>query len=102
MLSEVQVTEDILSDSKYLYLFTVEEVNRLVLKGVPFRDAYRQVGEEIERGSFKASSKVLTHTHEGSIGNLCTEQIRSRFAQILARFPFAEIAKAQKQLLAKS
>ena len=79
MLQQIEVNREILNDSKYDYLFTVEEVNKRVLKGVPFREAYQQVGREVEEGSFKAEKQVI-HTHEGSIGNLCTEQIKRKMS----------------------
>ena len=85
MLQQIQVNRHILDDTKYDYLFTVEEVNRLVLEGKPFRDAYRQVGEEVAAGKFKASKKVH-HTHEGSMGNLCNEEIRKKMENILLLF----------------
>lgn len=77
MLENISVNENILDDPKYMYLFTVEEVNRRVLEGMPFRDAYRSVGIEVNEGKFKFSGK-LSHTHKGSIGNLCTEEIREK------------------------
>ena len=77
MLEHVSVHNDILSDAKYAYLFTVEEVNRRVLRVVPFRDAYKQVGEEVQRGTFHAE-RTVHHTHAGSIGNLCTDEIRRK------------------------
>ncbi|HEY0769576.1 MAG TPA: argininosuccinate lyase, partial [Sphingobacteriaceae bacterium] len=76
MFRHIAVKDDILKDKKYLYLFSVEAVNELVLQGVPFREAYKQVGMEIENGEFKAPEKV-EHTHEGSIGNLCNKEITS-------------------------
>ncbi|MCI7007471.1 MAG: argininosuccinate lyase, partial [Parabacteroides sp.] len=74
MMREVKVNEHILDDERYALMFSVEEVNRRVLAGVPFRDAYKQVGLEIEAGQFKPNKEV-EHTHEGSIGNPCNEQI---------------------------
>lgn len=76
MLKQIQVKDGLLEASKYEHLFSVERVNELVLQGVPFRDAYKRVGEEIANGTFKAPAS-LNHTHEGSIGNLCNEQIRT-------------------------
>ena len=73
MLENLSVKEDILNDPKYDYLFSVEVVNDLVLHGTPFREAYKKVGLDIENGTFKAPHTVH-HTHEGSIGNLCTQQ----------------------------
>jgi argininosuccinate lyase len=77
MLEHVSVNEHILDDPRYDYLFTVEEVNKLVLAGMPFREAYKQVGHEVENGTYKANKEVH-HTHAGSIGNLCTKQIREK------------------------
>ena len=69
--------ENILNDSKYEYLFTVEEVNRRVLNGMPFRDAYREVGIEVNCGKFKHRDTPV-YTHKGSMGNLCTEEIKKK------------------------
>lgn len=77
MLQHISVNKDILSDPKYDYLFTVEEVNNRVLQGIPFREAYQQVGKEVQEGTFHTEKKV-NHTHAGSIGNLCTEAIRNK------------------------
>jgi len=77
MLSNITVKDNILSDERYKYLFTVEKVNDLVNRGTPFRDAYRQVAEEVDNGTFQYTG-ALHHTHEGSIGNLCTQAIRER------------------------
>lgn len=98
MVSNVRVRENILEDEKYGFLFSVEDVNRRVLAGVPFRDAYKQVGQEIEEGKFKPQREV-SHTHEGSIGNLCTEEISRRFTEIIERFNFAQIDDAMARLL---
>lgn len=85
MLSNIRVNENILDSSLYDYLFTVEEVNRRVLAGVPFRDAYRQVGIEVQNGLFRADRRV-EHTHKGSIGNLSTPDIKSKMDNILKMF----------------
>src|SRR4051812_18812837 len=85
MLQNVTVNTDILSDPKYAYLFSVEEVNRLVLSGTPFRDAYKQVGMAIERGEFNPAKEV-NHTHEGSIGNLGNEHITANMDKMLQNF----------------
>ena len=84
MIGQIQVNEHILEDSKYDYLFTVEDVNRLVLEGVPFRDAYKKVGMEVQRGMYKPT-KTVHHTHEGSIGNLCTELIKEKMNRIFSQ-----------------
>lgn len=84
MLEGLQVKDNILKDEKYKYLFSVEAVNELVNKGVSFRDAYKEVGNQIEKGDFHFdASRKLEHTHEGSIGNLCNEQIRIEMAKVL-------------------
>jgi argininosuccinate lyase len=87
VLPQITVHDDILSAEKYKYIFSVEAVNELVKKGVPFRDAYKQVGNDIEAGTFSFDSATrLLHTHEGSIGNLCNEAIREAFKKVLQKF----------------
>ena len=87
MLSELRVKENILQDPKYSYLFSVEKVNELVNQGIPFRDAYKQVGNMIEEGKFSFDlAKGLQHTHEGSIGNLCNEAIQAEMSKQLQKF----------------
>ena len=98
IIQKMTVNEDILKDDKYLYIFSVEEVNRLVLEGVPFRDAYKQVGLDIEAGNFKHTKEVY-HTHEGSIGNLCNDEIVALEEATLKSFNFDKIKQAEKQLL---
>lgn len=87
MLPNIRVKDNILDDPRYDYIFTVEEVNRLVLQGMPFRDAYRQVGHEVAEGTYaadrsEANSPAHTHTHLGSIGNLANEQIRAKMLSV--------------------
>ncbi|MCD8193001.1 MAG: argininosuccinate lyase [Tannerellaceae bacterium] len=101
MMQEVEVNENILSDDKYALLFSVEEVNRLVLEGTPFRDAYKQVGLEIEAGQFNPA-KTVNHTHAGSIGNLCNEHISLLMQQVIDGFNFDKVNEAEKNLLGKS
>lgn len=98
MMSEVYINKDILNDDKYLYIFSVEEVNRRVLEGVPFRDAYKQVGLEIEEGKFN-HNKVVEHTHEGSIGNLCNDRIEFLKQDIIDQYNFDRVVQAENQLL---
>ncbi|MEO8172395.1 MAG: argininosuccinate lyase [Sediminibacterium sp.] len=100
MLSHISIKENILSDEKYQYLFSVEEVNKLVVQGVPFRDAYKQVGMAIEAGKFEHTSDV-NHTHEGSIGNLCNDKIQGMMQQTLDQFGFEKVHAAIDQLLKK-
>ena len=85
MLAHLKVNTDILDERKYDYLFTVEDVNRLVLAGVPFREAYKQVGMAVQRGEYRPTREVH-HTHEGSIGNLCTAQIRRKMERVMSEF----------------
>ena len=98
MLEHMQVKSGLLKDEKYDLLFSVERVNELVMQGVPFRDAYRQVGKEIAEGTYTAP-RELQHTHEGSIGNLQNEEIRARMEQELSRFEFGKVDTALKNLL---
>lgn len=87
MLSNMEVKENILDDAKYKFLFSVEAVNELVNKGIPFRDAYQQVGNQIDKGNFQFDyKKQLQHTHEGSIGNLCNEEIAAEMKKVLKKF----------------
>lgn len=98
MVAEIEVNKNILEDNKYLYLFSVEEVNRLVLEGIPFRDAYKKVGLDIEAGKFD-HNKQVHHTHEGSIGNLCNEQIANLKQQLVDEFNFKKVTEAENALL---
>ncbi len=100
MMQTIRVNENILSDDKYSLIFSVEEVNRLVLEGVPFRDAYKKVGMEIEAGQF-TPGKQVHHTHEGSIGNLCNDRIRILKEQIIDGFGFELMDDAIKKLLSE-
>ncbi len=98
MISNIKVKQNLLNDEQYKYLFSVEEVNKLVLQGVPFRDAYKKVGAEIDAGDFSYSNQVQ-HTHEGSIGNLCTRQIEGMMKQAIASFKFEHYHSAISTLL---
>jgi len=87
MLSKIEIKEDILTDEKYKYLFSVEAVNELVNKGIPFREAYKQVGDQIEKGNFSFDyAQKLLHTHEGSIGNLSNDKIKESMQNVLNKF----------------
>ena len=99
MMREIKINEHILDDPKYSLLFSVEEVNRLVMDGVPFRDAYKKVGMDIEAGTFTADQTVR-HTHEGSMGNLCNEKIEQLMQQTIEGFQFEKVDRAEKGLLA--
>lgn len=98
MMDKVEVKTDILKDVKYDFIFSVEEVNRLTLSGVPFRDAYKQVGLAIEAGTFEPDRNV-SHTHEGSIGNLQNEQIVAYMNDTLKQFSFVQVQNAVEGLL---
>ena len=98
MLENISVRTDILNDPKYDYLFSVEVVNNLVLNGMPFREAYKKVGLDIEAGNFKAPHTVH-HTHEGSIGNLCNDQIAKLMDAQLEQFHFERVEQAEADLV---
>lgn len=98
MADKLKVNRDILTDPKYTYLFSVEEVNKRVLQGIPFRDAYKQVGGEINLGKFQPEKQVH-HTHEGSIGNLCNEQISKLFEKKFQEFEFENVENKILSLL---
>jgi argininosuccinate lyase len=98
MLSNIEIKKDILADEKYKYLFSVEEVNKLVNAGMPFRDAYKKVGLDIEAGNFKYDISVH-HTHEGSIGNLCNGEIKKQMQSVTESFPFKKVESALQNLL---
>ena len=99
MLARIEVNRNILDDPRYTYLFSVERVNALVLDGVPFRDAYRQVGAQIEAGEF-TPDKTVNHSHLGSIGNLATAQIADLMNDTLAQFGFEKVERAEAELSA--
>ncbi|MBN2772620.1 MAG: argininosuccinate lyase, partial [Prolixibacteraceae bacterium] len=96
-LDKISVNDKILDDPVYESIFSVEEVNKLVMNGIPFRDAYRKVGEMIEKGDF-IPEKSIHHTHEGSIGNLCLDKIAEKKNRILSGFNFEKVEKAMKKL----
>ncbi len=90
VLPKLKIHDNLLDNPKYAYLFTVEKVNELVLEGVPFRDAYKQVGEMVEKNEFVPGNKI-SHVHEGSIGQLCNKEIFQKWKMIKDRFPFRKI-----------
>ena len=98
IVDRMKVNESIISDPRYDAMFSVEEVNRLASNGMPFRDAYKKVGLDIEAGRF-SPDKNISHTHEGSIGNLCNAQIAALMDTICARFGFDRVAQAEHELL---
>lgn len=100
IINKIQVNEHILDDPKYDFIFSVEEVNRLATNGMPFRDAYKRVGLDIEAGQF-TPNKEVHHTHEGSIGNLCNDKIEALMKQNMADFHFEKVMDAEKKLLGR-
>ena len=100
MINQVKVNENILEDNRYDLMFSVEEVNRLAKEGLPFRDAYKKVGLDIEAGEF-TPVKEANHTHEGSIGNLCNDKIEEMYCSILEQFDFGTYHTAFDKLLGK-
>ena len=98
IVNRMEVNEHILDDPKYDLMFSVEEVNRLAAAGMPFRDAYKKVGLDIEAGRF-TPDKGIRHTHEGSIGNLCNDKIGELMDDVMAGFTFDKVEKAEKELL---
>ena len=100
MMRQVQVNEHILDDPRYDLMFSVEQVNRLAAAGMPFRDAYKKVGLDIEQGRFKAVKEVH-HTHEGSMGNLCNDRVAALFRATFESFDFDTYHQAFDKLLGK-
>ena len=98
MIQNMVVKKDLLEDPKYQYLFSVEEVNKLVIGGMPFRDAYKQVGLAIEAGNFTYTTQ-MKQTHEGSLGNLCTSQIAATMQKVVASMEIVKVEQQIKQLL---
>ena len=96
-IEQMWINRDILSNDIYKYLFTVEDVNDAVAKGVPFRDAYREVGMRVQNGTYEHDGRELNHTHEGSIGNLCLDNIRQKFER--NRIDFAPAMAAEEELM---
>ena len=100
IIERIEVNKEILADSRYDAMFSVEEVNRLATEGMPFRDAYKKVGLDIEAGTF-TPNKEVHHTHEGSIGNLCNEEIAALMENIYASMDFEKTVKAEQNLLGR-
>lgn len=98
IIEKVEINTHILDDKKYQAIFSVEEVNKQVLSGIPFRDAYKNIGLAIEKGDFHPDTSI-SHTHEGSIGNLCNEEINSLMNEIISAFNFKSIQEAEAKLL---
>ena len=98
MIKNIEVKKDILQDEKYKYLFSVEEMNKLVLQGTPLRDAYKKIGMDIENNNFQYNLQ-LNHTHEGSIGNLQNNAINEMMNEAISRFGFKKVNEALQELL---
>ena len=98
MTTNITVKKNILADERYRFLFSVEEVNKLVLGGMAFRDAYKKVGMDIEQGNYNPGIEIQ-HTHEGSIGNLCLDEISSAMDRAISKFNFKNVDEALKKLL---
>lgn len=98
IIEKMKVNEHLLDDTRYDLMFSVEEVNRLAAEGMPFRDAYKKVGLDIEAGKFRPV-KEIHHTHAGSIGNLCNQEVAERMLQTWQRFGFDRVAEAEQKLL---
>ena len=101
MLSNIEVKKNILADEKYKYLFTVDEVNKLVMQGTPFRNAYKIIGQKVEDGSYipPPPGEIGKGLHEGSIGNLCNEEIKKQMQKVVNSFPFASVRAAISNLV---
>ncbi len=98
IVGRIEVNKKILDDERYDLMFSVEEVNRLAAEGMPFRDAYKKVGLDIEAGTFRPHKEVH-HTHEGSIGNLCNKQIAALMDEVWGSFHFEQMEAAEQNLL---
>jgi len=98
MLEKIVIKKDLLNDTRYTFLFSVEAVNNLVTGGMPFRDAYKKVGADIEAGNFTHTAS-LHHTHEGAMNNLCNEKIENMMNDIIQKFNFNKAKIALQQLL---
>ncbi len=98
IINRIEVNDHILDDPRYDPMFSVEEVNRLAAEGMPFRDAYKKVGLDIEAGRF-TPCKDIHHTHEGSIGNLCNDRIKALMDETMRQFGFERVSKAEKELI---
>ncbi|HMJ46268.1 MAG TPA: lyase family protein, partial [Ferruginibacter sp.] len=99
MISNISVKENIMADDKYRFAFSVEEVNRLVLEGMSFRDAYKKIGKAISENDFNARPAEVNHIHEGSIGNLQTNEINLSMQQVLNGFNFKKVNTALQNLI---
>ena len=96
-IEQMWINRDILANDIYKYLFTVEDVNDAVSNGVPFRDAYREVGMRVQNGTYQHDGRELNHTHEGSIGNLCLDKIAAKFER--HKFDYSAAVQAEENLM---
>ena len=101
IIERIEINRNILDDSRYDNMFSVEEVNRLTQEGMPFRDAYKKVGLDIAAGQF-TPNKDIHHVHEGSIGNLCNDAIVLLMQQVVEGFNFHTMEEAEQKLLEKA
>ena len=99
VLKDMALKRDILKDPRYGYIFSVEDVNEMVMAGVPFREAYRKIGMQVQQGEYHAGTREIHHTHEGSIGNLCLNKIKDRFDERIAAWDISAVREAEKRLL---
>ena len=99
VLQEMEVKRDVLRDLRYAYIFSVEDVNERVMAGIPFREAYREIGMQIQEGRYRDRQRASHHTHEGSMGNLCLAKIRDKFEQRIAAWDIATVREVVKDLL---
>lgn len=97
-VEHIEVKRNLLQHPQYTYLYTVEAVNELVMQGVPFREAYQQVGKAVEDGTYQYKGSIQ-HTHEGSIGNLCTAQIQQKLNQHYTNINYQQVEQAIQRLL---
>ena len=99
VLQKMELQRDILQDPRYAYIFSVEEVNKRVMAGIPFREAYREIGIQIQEGHYRNEVREIHHTHEGSIGNLCLAQIKDKFEQRVSAWDIVSVREAESRLL---
>ena len=99
VLQEMEVRRDVLCDSRYAYIFSVEDVNERVMAGIPFREAYREIGMQIQEGRYRDRQRAIHHTHEGSMGNLCLPEIKDKFEQRVSGWDITTVREAVENLL---
>ena len=99
VLQEMEVKRDVLCDSRYAYIFSVEDVNERVMAGIPFREAYREIGMQIQEGHYRDGLREIHHTHEGSMGTLCLPEIKDKFEQRVSGWDITTVREAVENLL---